>query len=496
MTRDDYSFKQISADTMDLFQLQIAFINDNTFYASSIDKTIDVIGKYSYEIKSSKVFNKIRIKANGLTKDTGVIFTGFTYEEGTTYIVSFEITNITQGSFSWKNVKIEKGNKPTSWSPAPEDTEAKISELDYLKEALQGTTEIEGGLLLTNVIQLKNAAGTVTGGMNGLNDSRKNVFLWGGGTLAQALAENVITLIRRDGSGFFAGKKMQWGTDGSFKVGIFEVTDDSVIINANDNSGRQIVITNRSLSEAIALQQTINSTTTQKTVDYSNKQSYTASSSIQSDKSVSISVGGMYSISEITDLIEYNTEVSVTGVDYAGEDIDGDVSSSVEIDSITSKVQFIQSGSVLKEISLASITNKETYVECAGGYNSTKSNSGFGTVDFGGTTLSLKAGTLTVRVIVQYTAYLYKDNYTSQPDSVSTNHLDVRINAQGFTLKGIDRCTVIGNDGVAVIVNSDSHFYVYNSGNNLDVRMKGLPTSNSNISGQIWKSGEYIKIVP
>ena len=392
------------------------------------------------------------------------------------------------------HIKLEEGNKPTAWSESENDVNNRISELDYLKEALQGTTEIDGGLVLTNVIQLKNAAGAVTGGMNGLNDSRKNVFLWGGGTLAQALAENVITLIRRDGSGFFAGKKMQWGTDGSFKVGIFEVTDDSVIINANDNSGRQIVITNRSLSEAIALQQTINSSITRKSVDYSNKQSYTASSSIQSDKSVSISVGGMYSISEIADLIEYNTEVSVIGVDEAGYDIDGDVSSRVEVESITSKVQFIQSGSVLKEISLASITNKETYVECAGGYNSTKSNSGFGTVDFGGTTLSLKAGTLTVRVIVQNTAYLYKDNYTSQPDRISTNYLNVQINANSFTLKGIDRCTVIGNDGVAVIVNSDTHFYVYNSGSNLDVRMNGLPTSRPTVSGRLWDSGGTLKI--
>ena len=202
----------------------------------------------------------------------------------------------------------------------------------------------------------------------------------------------------------------------------------------------------------------------------------------------------MYSISEITDLIEYNTEVSVIGVDEAGYDIDGDVSSRVEVESITSKVQFIQSGSVLKEISMASITNKETYVECAGGYNSTKSNSDFGTVDFGGTTLSLKAGTLTVRVIVQYTAYLYKDNYTTQPDRVSTNHLNVRINANGFTLKGIDRCTVIGNDGVAVIINSDTHFYIYNSGNNLDVRMNGLPTSRPTVSGRLWNSGGTLKI--
>ena len=123
-----------------------------------------------------------------------------------------------------------------------------------------------------------------------------------------------------------------------------------------------------------------------------------------------------------------------------------------------------------------------------------KSNSDFGSVDFGGTTLSLKAGTLTVRIIVQYTVSMYKDNYTTQPDSVSTNHFNIRINASGFTLKGIDRCTVIGNDGVAVIVNSDTHFYVYNSGSNLDVRMNGLPTSQPTVSGRLWDSGGTLKI--
>ena len=490
MKLNHWQLYKIHVEKKDLFGITYDPSKSYTFSIESyFEGTEDQFGKYLGVWYSDGTIEWFINKEPISTKDnpTKVIVT-------TTKPILAFVGSYSHGSASYARIKIEQGNKPTSWSPAPEDVEAKISELDYLKEALQGTTEIDGGLVLTNVIQLKNAAGTVTGGMNGLNDSRKNVFLWGGGTLAQALAENVITLIRRDGSGFFAGKKMQWGTDGSFKVGIFEVTDDSVIINANDNSGRQIVITNRSLSEAIALQQTINSTTTQKTVDYYNKQTYNTSSSIQSDKSVSISVGGMYSISEITDLIEYNTEVSVIGVDEAGYDIDGDVSSSVEIDSITSKVQFIQSGSVLKEISLASITNKETYVECAGGYNSTKSNSGFGTVDFGGTTLSLKAGTLTVRIIVQYTVRLYKDNYTTQPDNVSTNHFNIRINANDFTLKGIDRSTVIGNDGVAVIVNSDTHFYIYNSGSNLDVRMNGLPTSQPTVSGRLWNSGGTLKI--
>ncbi len=236
MTRDDYSFKQISADTRDLFQLQIAFINDNTFYASSIDKTIDVISKYSYEIKSSKVFNKIRIKANGLTKDTGVIFTGFTYEEGTTYIVSFEITNITQGSLSWKNVKIEKGNKPTAWSPAPEDVEAKVSELDYLKEALQGTTEIEGGLVLANVIGVRDTSNKVVAGLSGTGSGNEDAVFWTGATIAEMLKGNAVSQINKSGSGWFAKKKISWDKNGGLSVGIFSVEEGKVKIKSTEHT--------------------------------------------------------------------------------------------------------------------------------------------------------------------------------------------------------------------------------------------------------------------
>lgn len=72
-------------------------------------------------------------------------------------------------------------------------TDANLAEtraLDYLKTALQGSTEIAGGLLMTNLLMLKNEKNKVTAGMSGLTGTETNpekVLLWGGGTYKEAL---------------------------------------------------------------------------------------------------------------------------------------------------------------------------------------------------------------------------------------------------------------------------------------------------------------------
>ena len=89
-------------------------------------------------------------------------------------------------------IKVEKGNKPTDWSPGPEDVEGEIKAvqaqaeaMEYLKKAMtQGSTDINGGLVLTNVVQLKDqATDDVVAGVCGSDDVR----FWSGGTLAEAL---------------------------------------------------------------------------------------------------------------------------------------------------------------------------------------------------------------------------------------------------------------------------------------------------------------------
>ncbi|MGL5921048.1 MAG: hypothetical protein ACRCZQ_11200, partial [Bacteroidales bacterium] len=66
-----------------------------------------------------------------------------------------------------RNLKVELGNKPTDWSPAPED-------IDYLTEAIQGDTVLNGGLVMSNVMAVRNGKdnteASIVAGMSGLKD--------------------------------------------------------------------------------------------------------------------------------------------------------------------------------------------------------------------------------------------------------------------------------------------------------------------------------------
>ena len=77
-----------------------------------------------------------------------------------------------------KDAMLQLGTKQTAYQ-------------DYVKhltDALHGSTEIAGGLLMTNVLMLKNEQGEVISGMSGLTKDGENVAMWSGGTYEQALA--------------------------------------------------------------------------------------------------------------------------------------------------------------------------------------------------------------------------------------------------------------------------------------------------------------------
>lgn len=117
--------------------------------------------------------------------------------------------------------------------------------LDYLRAAItDGSTEIAGGLMMTNVLMLKNLQGAVTAGMSGLtklpSDSSKseNVLMWGGGTYEDAYnaaesadyykkdsATPITTLLKKDGTG---------------KIGIFKISDTQAIIDV-PNQGKVLI---------------------------------------------------------------------------------------------------------------------------------------------------------------------------------------------------------------------------------------------------------------
>ena len=87
--------------------------------------------------------------------------------------------------------------------------------VNYMKAALQGSTEINGGLMLTNLLMMRNYAGDQQAGMSGLDED--NVAFWGGGTYSDALADLAKIILRKDGSGQLAGGGVSWDTVGNTK---------------------------------------------------------------------------------------------------------------------------------------------------------------------------------------------------------------------------------------------------------------------------------------
>ncbi|MCE5320097.1 MAG: carbohydrate binding domain-containing protein [Bacteroidales bacterium] len=125
---------------------------------------------------------------------------------GYMYIYSNAVSQSGVLEIEW--VQLEKGNKDTDHRPSFEDIQTEIDaakalalELDYLKTALAGTTEVAGGLILARMMMLKNALNQVTAGISGMDSN--DIFLFANDTDAlNAALNNMATfLLRRNGTG-------------------------------------------------------------------------------------------------------------------------------------------------------------------------------------------------------------------------------------------------------------------------------------------------------
>ena len=99
------------------------------------------------------------------------------------------------GSATICDLQLERGTIATDWKPSPQDNDSSMAEfmnIKYLINALKnGSVDILGGLILSNVIQLGNyidgALQKVTAGISGIYNDDNDVYTWGGGTLEQAV---------------------------------------------------------------------------------------------------------------------------------------------------------------------------------------------------------------------------------------------------------------------------------------------------------------------
>jgi hypothetical protein len=118
--------------------------------------------------------------------------------------------NSVGGTWRFHSFGVAKGNTP------PADWDASPKEIDFLKQGYQASTDIEGGVVQTAILLLRNLAEQVTAGMSGLGDD--NIGMWAGGTYQEALNSIAKIILRKDGSGQLAGGNISWGVDGNLLV--------------------------------------------------------------------------------------------------------------------------------------------------------------------------------------------------------------------------------------------------------------------------------------
>ena len=92
----------------------------------------------------------------------------------------------------------------------------------YLKDALGQTTDIDGGLVMTTLLALRDADGNVQSGINGSidpNRGKKSIATWWGGQMVDKDYNSgnltpATSLIRFDGSGYLASGAIWWDVSG------------------------------------------------------------------------------------------------------------------------------------------------------------------------------------------------------------------------------------------------------------------------------------------
>lgn len=110
-----------------------------------------------------------------------------------------------------------------------------IKSTEYLKKAMEdGSTEVKGGLIMTNVMLLKNAEGDVTAGVSGLQED--DVPFWSGADYTNR--KKAVFRVHADGE--------VHATKGT--VGILQVKNNSVEVSDAAASGNKIILTTNNIN--------------------------------------------------------------------------------------------------------------------------------------------------------------------------------------------------------------------------------------------------------
>ena len=138
----------------------------------TVANTLNESGHFSKTFTLQKTLTRIQSNAG----NSGLPL-GYVYIQG-----NFE------GSCRLSNFKWELGSTETAWQPAPEDSQYLFQ---TLTEARGDKTDIQGGLVLSSFLGVRNTGGTIVAGLSGTDGAAKNVLpmIWAG---ASANTDNAL----------------------------------------------------------------------------------------------------------------------------------------------------------------------------------------------------------------------------------------------------------------------------------------------------------------
>ena len=145
---------QIQADTATNIIWKVNFYNNST-YVKQILTTKNDTGIITFKINKDNTFNSITFGLDGASRDTTMRISLANLEDNKTYTLSFNVTNVTQGSISWQDIKIQEGTTATPYSPYNQGTvtikQRGKNKFDYKQITPNASRTIEnGGFVINN----------------------------------------------------------------------------------------------------------------------------------------------------------------------------------------------------------------------------------------------------------------------------------------------------------------------------------------------------------
>lgn len=250
----EYSRPAGGGDFMKMFSIDTSELKNTDLIYYCIAKpisgtTVFNFGGWSETFDKLKNTSPYRNLGNGWRLYYGIFASGNNINSGGTFGL-----NSVGGTWRFHSFGVAKGNTP------PADWDASPKEIDFLKQGYKASTDIQGGVVQTAILLLRNALEQVTAGISGLEGD--GVINWGAGTYQQAIddaakafgaAMTTAFLNKEDGSGHLAFGKIAWNNAGQLivdgiikaiggKLGLFDISQGN-ILGFDANGSQRIKLT-------------------------------------------------------------------------------------------------------------------------------------------------------------------------------------------------------------------------------------------------------------